>query len=524
MGKKQYSVLGMPRYSIILALVSGVLLTLPFLSFSLGPVAWIALVPLLIALSGRTFREGFLLGLLAGAVWAYGSLYWIYQVTAPGYLVLSLYLALYLALWSGWIARLSGRRPGWLWWAAPAFWTALEFLRTYLFTGFPWNLLGVSQVRSLPLIQISSLTGVYGVGFLLVLVNTAIASGVIFLYRRGKAGNGNLTRPAGIIPAGILLTATLLYGQRSLAKVASEPEVEPLAVTLIQGSIRQELKWAPGLASGHFLTHLDLSRRALAKGSDLLIWPESALPYYLEEQPVIRRQLGELLAGGGAYLLLGGDYRNSTGMYNSAYLLDPDGGGVQRYDKAHLVPFGEYAPLRNVLPFLGRVVPWEEDFSPGPGYPVFPLTDLSPPREPVPRIGVLICYEDIFPGPARRMVRAGADLLVNVTNDAWFGNTPAPFQHAAAAVFRAVENRVYLARAANTGYSCVVDPWGKIVGEVADRQGRRLFVPGWVTVPVRLQTRTSFYRRHGDLFSFLCVALTIFSSLGLLAFRAGRDG
>lgn len=510
----------MPRYSIILALASGVLLTLPFLSFSLGPVAWIALVPLLIALAGRTFREGFLLGLLTGAVWAYGSLYWLYPVTAPGYLVLSLYLALYPALWSGWIARLSNRRPGWLWWAVPACWTALEFLRTYLFTGFPWNLLGVSQVRSLSLIQISSLTGVFGVGFLLVLVNTTIASGVIFLYRREKGGDGNLTRPAGIIPAGILLTAVLFYGQRSLARVTPVPEAEPLAVTLIQGSIRQELKWTPGLAPGHYLTHLDLSRRALAEGSDLLIWPESALPYYLEEQPVIRSQLGELLSGGEAYLLLGGDYRDSTGMYNSAYLLGPAGGGAQRYDKVHLVPFGEYTPLKRVFPFLGRVVPWEEDFSPGKAYPVFDLAG----RSPQTRIGILICYEDIFPGPSRQMAREGADLLVNITNDAWFGLTPAPFQHSAASVFRAVENRVYLARAANTGYSCVIDPRGKIVGEVADRQGRRLFVPGWTTVEIYPRSLSSFYRRHGDIFSWLCVVGAIFSTLGSLPVRARRVG
>ncbi len=512
----------MSRHSILLALLSGVLLTLPFLSFSLGPVAWIALVPLLAAISGRTFREGFMLGGLAGAVWAYGSVYWLHLVTVPGYLVLGGYLALYPALWAGWTGRVASRRPGWLWWAAPAFWTALELLRTYLFTGFPWNLLGTSQVRSLPLIQISSLTGVYGVGFLLVLVNAAIASGALFLYRRGKAGRGNPVPPAGIIPAAILLTAALFYGRQSLNEGPAETGGEPLAVTLIQGSIRQEVKWVPGLAPAHLRTHLDLSRRALAAGSDLLIWPESALPYYLEEQPVIRRQLAQLLSGGGAYLLLGGDYRNPSGMYNSAYLLDPAGGVEQRYDKVHLVPFGEYTPLKSIFPFLGRVVPWEEDFTPGREYPLFALSGLPGRTSPAPRIGILICFEDIFPGPSRKMARKGAGLLVNITNDAWFGRTPAPFQHAAASVFRAVENRVYLARAANTGYSCVIDPRGRIVGEVADREGKKLFVPGWTTVPVRPRALPSFYRRHGDVFSWGCVALALLATLGSFPARSRR--
>ena len=510
----------MSRLRISLALLSGLLLTLPFLSFSLGPAAWVALVPLLAALKDRTLREGFLLGWLTGAVWSWGGLYWLHLVTVPGYLVLGLYLALYPALWSAGAAAVWARRPGWLWWAAPAGWTALEYLRTHLFTGFPWNLLGVSQVRHLSLIQVSSLAGVYGVGFLLVLVNTALASAIGFLRDRTRTGEAVPPRPVGIVPAVLLLTVALVFGHRALrTETEKESAAPPLEVTVVQGSIPQEQKWVPGLAPSHLQSHLDLSLRALARGSDLVIWPESALPYYLEETPAVRKRLEGLASRSGVYLLLGGDFRDATGSYNSAYLISPSGGPALRYDKVHLVPFGEYAPLRSVFPSLGRVVPWEEDFSPGPGYPVFPLSDLSPPRHPAPRIGVLICYEDIFPGPSRRMVKAGANLLVNVTNDAWFGNTPAPFQHAAAAVFRAVENRVYLARAANTGYSCVIDPRGRVVGEVVDREGRRLFVPGWVTVAVQPRNRPSFYRRHGDLFSWICIVLALAAALGSLPLR-----
>lgn len=502
----------MSRHRIILALSSGVLLTLPFISFALHPLAWVALVPLLLAVVGQSGKEGLRLGLLAGAVFGYGGFYWLNLVTVPGYLVLGLYLALYPAFWAAGAAWLSRRRPEWLWWAAPAAWIALEFLRAYLFTGFPWNLLGTSQVRNLSLIQVASLTGVYGVGFLLVMVNTAVASAVLFLRDRGRPGTRPPSRPAGLLPAVCLLTAALLFGRHSLREEAAEPDAAPLRVSLVQASIPQDQKWIPGLAPAHFRTHLDLSRRALAGGSDLVIWPESALPYFLEEQPEVVRRLEELTATGGVCLLVGGDYRDRTGSYNSAFLIGPPGSPRRRYDKVHLVPFGEYAPLRNVFPFIGRVVPWEEDFSTGPGFPVFPLDCLD--RSPVPGVGILICYEDIFPAHSRRLVNKGADLLVNITNDAWFGKTPAPFQHSAASVLRAVENRVYLARAANTGHSCVIDPRGRIVGEVVGRGGRRIFVPGWVTVPVHPRRRPSFYRRHGDLFSWLCVGLTLLAAAG----------
>ncbi len=508
----------MSRPSIFLALLSGVLLTLPFLSFSLGPVAWIALVPLLAALWQRPPRKGFSLGLLAGVVWGYGGLYWLHLVTVPGYLVLAFYLALYPAVWSGWFALLSSRRPGWLWWAAPSGWVVLEYLRTHLLSGFPWNLLGISQVRNLPLIQVGSLTGVYGVGFLLVLVNTVIASAVVFL--RARRGPGKLPRPGGLLPAFLLLSAALLYGRHTLRSGGEEPVSGSLEVTVVQGAIRQELKWVPALAPAHLRTYLDLSLRALARSSDLLIWPESALPYYLEETPAVRRRLEDLASRSGAYLLFGGDYRDEGGHFNSAYLISPRGGPRFRYDKVHLVPFGEYTPLRSVFPFLGRVVPWEEDFSPGPGYPAFPLSDLASPGRPPARIGVLICYEDIFPGPSRELALRGADLLVNVTNDAWFGDTPAPFQHAFAAFFRAVENRVYLARAANTGYSCIIDPWGRVVGEVSDERGRKLFVSGWATASVYPRPRSSFYREYGDVFSWICLGLALCATLGLLPIRS----
>lgn len=507
-------------------MLSGLLLTLPFLNFSLAPLAWIGLVPLILVVTGRPVREGAMLGFITGAVFGYGGMYWLSRVTIAGYGVLGLYLALYPALWAGWISWMATRRPGWIWWAAPASWTALEYLRTYLFTGFPWNLMGISQARNLSLIQIASVTGVYGVSFLVVLVNTSVASWLLF-FQTGRERRGRkILRWLPTLVTVLLILAALGYGRRILkAPQEASPRSEPLAVTLIQGGIIQELKWDPSRAADHFETYLDLTRKSLESAPGLVIWPESSLPYYLEDQPVIQRLLSDLVVEGRTYLLLGGDYRSAATpprYYNSAYLFSPEGHEWKRYDKIHLVPFGEYTPLKRFFPFLGHVVPWEEDFSAGERSALFKLDKPAGRRSGILKLGVLICFEDIFPGLVREMVRGGAGLLVNITNDAWYGRTIAPFQHAYAAIFRAVENRVYLARSTNTGYSCVISPRGEVVGEVVDDKGEVLFVSDWCTVEISPTPSGSFYTEQGDLFSWICVGLTFLASLGCLIFPDRR--
>ena len=500
------------------ALLSGILLTLPFLNFSLAPLAWIALVPLILAAAGRRVWEGALFGFLAGVVFGYGGMYWLSPVTVAGYGVLGCYLALYPAVWGGLISWISSRRPGWIWWTAPSGWVALEYLRTYLFTGFPWNPLAVSQARFLPLIQIASITGVYGVSFLVALVNSALAA-LLLSFRSAGSGQGKLfSRWLPPVVAGLLIPGILGYGCRTLRDSRERaPTAGTLAVTLVQGGILQELKWEHSLAAAHFKTYLKLSRKAMKSKPGLVIWPESALPYYLEEHPAIQRLLSRLAAEGNTYLLLGGDYKTGTTpprYYNSAYLFSPAGREWVRYDKVHLVPFGEYTPLKRFLPFLGRVVPWEEDFSAGEKFSLFTLPGRLKGGGGDLQLGVLICFEDIFPAPARSMARMGAGLLVNITNDAWYGRTIAPFQHAYGALFRAVENRIYLARSTNTGYSCVIDPWGRVVGEVVDETGESLFISDWSTVTIFPEPSGSFYTRWGDIFSWGCVGLTLLAFFG----------
>ena len=504
-----------PRRDIGWALLSGALVTLPFLDFSLSLLAWIAFIPLILALRGKSPRQGAALGLVAGSVFGYAGIYWLARVTFPGYFVLAAYLALYWAAWGAVIAAFISRRPGRLWWGGAAAWVALEFLRAHLFTGFPWNLLGVSQARNLSLVQAASFLGVYGVSGAVILFNTSFAQFIIS-FRAGR--KARFPRYLPPLAAVLILLTLLCYGQGRLRR--KETGGETLALTLVQGGIAQELKWDPALAAGHLRTYLDLSRRALPSRPGLIVWPESALPYYLAEtsgspayrktQRKMRRELSKLARAGKAYLLVGGDYLTASRpvrYYNSAYLFDPAGEPAGRYDKTHLVPFGEYTPLKRFLPFLRRVVPWDEDFSAGRDLTLLDLGKRG-------KLGVLICFEDIFPGPARTFARRGADCLVNLTNDAWYGWTIAPYQHAYAARFRAVENRIYLARATNTGYSCVFDPRGRVVGDVSGPGGENLYISDFKTVAIHPSARRSFYTAHGDIFAWSCVFLALLAALG----------
>ena len=500
------------------ALLSGLLITLPFLDFSLSFLAWFAFIPLILTLRGKSLRQGAALGFLAGAIFGYGGIYWLARVTFYGYFILSAYLALYFAVWGAWIAYLLSRRPGRLWWGGAAAWVALEFLRAHLFTGFPWNLLGVSQARNLPLIQAAAFLGVYGISGVVIFFNTAWAQ--FFLSFGPPPKRRFFLRLVPPVAATLLLLAFFYYGTTKLRR--KETGRNPLALCLVQGGIAQELKWDSSLAGRHLQTYLDLSRQALAGRPGLIVWPESALPYYLAEssaslsyrkaQEEMGRRLAALARTGKTYLLAGGDYLTAARpvrYYNSAYLYDPEGKMTGRYDKKHLVPFGEYTPLKRFLPFLRHVVPWEEDFSAGRELTVFNLKKKG-------KLGVLICFEDIFPGPARSFSRRGAEILANLTNDAWYGRTIAPYQHAYAARFRAVENRIYLARATNTGYSCVFDPRGRLVGEVAGPGGENLYVSDFKTVDIYPTARRSFYTAHGDLFSWLCVLLSLLAAIGSL--------
>ncbi len=400
----------------------------------------------------------------------------------------------------------------------PALWVSLEFLRAHLFSGFGWALLGYSQSKNLPLIQIADLTGSWGVSFLPAMINAAV-----FLTARNLAASSesrtlNSELKTALVPL-LILTAVLGYGFFRLRGFSKAPAGTTLTVTVVQANVPMREKWLPEMTAPVLEDYLRRSGEAVAAAEkvgrkpDLIVWPETAVTACLAGEPELTRRIREAAGRTGAHFLTGNvTFAGEEDVYNSATLVSPGTEVLPRYDKLHLVMFGEYLPLGEPLRRLG-LFPEVGDFRAGKEYTIFTL-----PRPPV-RFACLICFEDIFPELARRFKKEGAQFLVNVTNDAWFGRTGAPYQHAQASVFRAVENRLNVVRAANTGLSCFIEPTGRIKSSVRDEKGREIFVPGFRTETLSVVYRETFYGRCGDWFAWLAVAAVF-----LFLFRPTRPG
>ncbi|MDO3379554.1 apolipoprotein N-acyltransferase [Geoalkalibacter halelectricus] len=471
-----------------LAAVSGLLLALAFPRPDWAELAWVALVPLLLVMDKRPFHSGFTAGVAFFALvlyWlnivmtTYGGLHPVLSVVA--YLLLVLYLALFFgaATWAA--ARLREKLGYSPVLTLPVLWVALEFLRSFLFTGFPWASLGYALQSRLVLIQSADLFGVYGLSFLLVLSNAALAEGVRWL-RRSRNFPG---MALGVLA--VLFSANIAYGLWRM-DAGGDAREQRLRVALIQGNIDQGIKWDPAYQEETIRIYRDLSRQVSGREDlDLLIWPEAATPFYFQDPSALSQQVAQVPVETGAFLLFGSPaYEVVNRQYeylNSAFLLSPAGEILGRSDKVHLVPFGEYVPLKRFLPFVDKLVVGIGDFSPGTVRPL-PMDGA--------RLGILVCYEAIFPELARDFVRQGSDLLINITNDAWFGRSSAPYQHLAMSRFRAVENRVWLARAANTGISAFVTPSGRVL------EATPIFETAAVAAEVGVGAGPSLYRRIGD--------------------------
>jgi len=482
----------------LLAALSAVLLRLAYPTFDLWFCAWFALIPLYAALDRQQARGVFPTAFLAGFLFFGLTLYWIVYVTLPGAVVLSLYLGLYVGLF-GLAFRFARARFGWagrcVWLAS--FWVVLEYLRSHVMTGFPWALLAYTQASNVLAIQIADIIGAYGVSFLLVFTNTAFFEA---LTARGSSRAVRVLRPAGIAA---VLALWLGYGAWRLGQ---DPHLSsPLKVSLVQGNIAQEIKWVPRFSQNIFSKYTLLTQIVRLKDDpDVIVWPETSFPDLLEAG-VDDAPLRKLARAVGRPLLIGSIRLDGWDYFNSAFLYLPSGALAGLYDKLHLVPFGEYLPWRKGLPFLSRIVPIE-DFTPGRSATVFPLRGE---RCPLMRASVLICFEDIFPELASAFVRQGADLLINMTNDGWFQDTAAPYQHFQASVFRAVENRVYVVRVANTGISCVIDDAGRLVARAEDASGKPTFVTATLAGVVAKTGRRAAYTYFGDCF----IGLVLMASL-----------
>lgn len=494
-----------------LVVLSGGLLALSFPKFGTGLAAWIALVPLLASLEGLRGRRAFAAGFFAGVIAYAGILYWVaYAVVMYGNLplaaglaalfVLSSYLALYPGLFALAAAFFQQRNIPLLV-GAPVAWVALEYGKSTLLTGFPWANLGCSQQGFLPLIQVADLTGVYGISFAVVFVNAA-------LYEAWQGRNGWRIPLSRAVLVFAVLCCLAAYGLHRLDRVQEALAQAPsVPVALIQGSIDQSVKWNPFYQEKTVAIYNDLTRAAAVPPGGLVVWPETATPFYVQDASPLRDRIVDTIRRKGVWLLVGSPShrRHAEGVayQNSAFLFSPEGTIQARYDKVHLVPYGEYVPLRDWFPFLGKIAAGVGDFLPGSGYEPLEQDGL--------RLGVLICYEGIFTDAGYAYGRRGAQVLVNITNDAWYGRTSAPWQHLALAVFRAVETRLFLMRAANTGISALVAPTGQITAQTG------LYDRTSLSGEARLLRMSSFYRNQGDVFAWTVLA----ALAGLLAW-AGR--
>jgi apolipoprotein N-acyltransferase len=491
-------------------------------------LSWVALAPLIYAilkcreqdatlvlddggqfLGPATAGQGFLLGYVSGIIWYLGSCYWVFYVmhvygsigvTTSVLLLLmyALYLALYHGLFGFLLALIAARRNGFSLRAlvfTPFVWVAVELARTYI-TGFPWDLLGTTQIDNIPLSRIAAVTGVYGVSFEIVLVNTAMAAA--FLVPRQRR---NLLLVAAVVAAVALHAGKLVH---------SPPLPADRGATLVQADV-------PILDSGEwtldYLTQTLDSLQALSVRPEhslpgktgMILWPESPAPFFATDLHV-RSTLANVARTTDSYIIAGtlgiehaGDPTRPPDIFNSASVIAPNGAWTGRYDKVHLVPFGEYVPFEKLFSFASGLTRQIGTFARGKSREPLQVGDA--------KVGTFICYEAVFPDEVRQFARNGAELFVNVSNDGWYGEGGAPWQHLNMARMRAVENDRWLLRDTNNGITAVIDPLGRVVAEVPRNQRRQL------QAAYSLVDTTTFYTRHGDWFPLLCAIITL---LGLL--------
>ncbi len=523
------------------AAVSGGVLALAYPPFSVDGVVWVALVPLMLALwlrpAGETgkqrLRRGFGLGWLAGAVFFLINVKWIQTVTGPGQVVLALYLGLYPAVWGAFAATVgapdaelgrsrfchAGRNLGRAALNAAA-WTGLEWLRGLVFTGFSWNTLSAGLVKNLALIQLADVVGQVGLSFLVVFA-ASVAAGLVG--RVVLRPPGRRAFSADLAVALLLLVSCFLYGLQRMSRKPGGEAPKQLRTLVVQTGVPQEEKIPDE-------EHVKMIAQRLAdltslyvpgQKFDLVVWPESALPLAYNEE-FTQSFFNETLSQGDFSLVTGIDHQTMTGMFNAVVLAKgKTGEGTSVHHKVHLVPFGEYLPLRWFPPFrwmIEDLIPF--DFDAGETTDPLPLPDGSG-VQVIP----LVCFEDTVGRLARQFVRPTPQVMVNVTNDAWFLDSEGSEQHLVNAVFRCIELRRPMVRAANTGVSAFIDETGSLYDRTqAGSQPRRLPVNVQGTLPATILVPASgemtFYARFGDVFSVGCLVVALLAAgVKLLAGR-----
>ena len=482
------------------------LLALSFPRYGHPAVAFIALVPLLVALSGWdgrssvlpgvSTRRGFALGLIAGFVHYAGTVYWtgatvstfgglpvFVAVIVAG--LLALYMAAYVAVFGALTAILVRRFHATGLWLAPCAWVSMEFLRGILIGGFPWIPLGNTMVTFLPVAQLASVIGVYGLSIFVALLNTGFAIAAL------SHGRRRLITMASTIA---LIAVVSVWGGMRLSSNGLTSGAS-VTVGLIQGNIAQTDKWNPARAGMILDRYLQLTQQAVQRGAQFVIWPESSTPFFFEDDPagnIVRQMVRQI----GTPLLLGSDETEpgeNPHSYNSAFMLDTGGATAAVYRKIHLVPFGEYVPFQKLLFFVGPLVEAVSAFTPGNRVTMLPVQGHM--------VSTAICYEVTYPALAREAVRQGSEMLTTITNDAWYGDSSAAYQHFEMATMRAIEQGRYLVRSANTGISGIVDPYGRVLVRT------KLFETVAVVGEARFVQARTVYATIGDLAVYLSAGI-----------------
>ena len=494
----------------MLSAMSGILLVLIFPRFNFEILAWLAFIPLFSAIESKTPQLAALSGFITGMVFYTSGLSWINNTLinygnlpqVVSFMVLGLlsaYLSLYTALFCYLITMVCKDNKGVFFLFAPALWTALEYIRsTHSEYGFSWLGLGYSQFQYLPVIQMAEYTGVYGVSWLIMLVNVGF-------YLTWKSWNDRPDTNMGVrfLSVTILVLALWMgYGSLALNRTSKAPS---LKVALIQGNVEQAMKWNPVYQKLVMSKYKNLTLKAAQSKPQLIVWPETATPFFYNQHEAGTQFVNDLARQTKTPILFGSPYRENTTHYNSAYLVSETGDTQGRYNKIHLVPFGEFVPFRKLLFFVEKMVAMIGDFGRGNAATLFDVAGH--------KAGVSICYEMIFPDLMRQAVKNGAHFLVNITNDAWFSKSAASYQHMSMGALRAVENRVPIVRAANTGISGTITANGVLQDET------ELFVEAaQITQITPRQGGLTFYSSYGDVFSWLCLLAT-----GLIALTARRN-
>ena len=502
-----------------LTLLSGILATALFPPFDLWPLVTVALVPLFAAVWNQNWKDGLKTGWVFGLVYFGFLLWWLAPTISrfgnmpllaacPVIGLLVCYLALFPAAWAGAAAYISSRLPSRVMAGVTVavLWGGLEWLRGWLLSGFPWGSLSYALAPQPLLFQSADLWGPYAISSILVLINFLLWD---VAANRDSLGGVSLRSVLNLLVVMIICGAAATYGVIRYRTVASSDVNFPVVSTAaIQGALPQEMKWEPGLQRDTVELYRELTNEAVSglrpsgstAGPDILIvWPETAMPFFFQQggklsdmvRETARDINGAILFGTPAYHT---NSRARTTYFNRACLIDEKGVTTGCYDKMHLVPFGEYLPWGFLTSWARDLVPAAGDFTAGTSYAPLEWHRI--------RIGVLICFESIFPELARKSVASGANCLAVITNDSWFGDTGAPWQHAQMAAFRAVEQRRWLIRAANTGISEIISPTGQVVAKSS------LFRQDIVAERIRLRDDRTVYQRFGDM-PFLMFSLAV---------------